>query len=231
MKSGGGFLTEEHYGIKIPPDWSALKTKIITYFPYSICHCIVHFLSGIMFDDFCSAFSPAAALPATPQLPQTSCCSGAAQREAITGNGTKSFQEFLVSIKKKAKSASTDSHELISGTTLRGNMAQRTFVLSNKVNMHNYSKFQKCLAVTLPETNKQSEWAKALLKIPLAAYFPLQQSKHFQRSFPKLLFWSIPKVLAVQINLVEQWGLVCDFNEGRKKKVDNYSNPYLLLGW
>lgn len=98
-------------------------------------------------------------------------------------------------------------------------MAQRTFVLSNKVNMHNYKKFQKCLAVTFPETNKQNEWAEALLKIPLAAYFPLEQSKHFQRSVPKLLFWSIPKGLAVQINLVVQCGLVCNLvNEGWKKK-------------
>lgn len=31
----------------------------------------------------------AAALPATPQLPQTSCYSGAAQREGITSHGTK----------------------------------------------------------------------------------------------------------------------------------------------
>lgn len=67
-------------------------------------------------------------------------------------------------------------------------MAQRTFVLSNKVNMHNYNKFQKCLAVTFVETNKQNEWAKALLKIPLAAYFPLQQSKHSNGPFQNYYF-------------------------------------------
>lgn len=81
-------------------------------------------------------------------------------------------------------------------------MAQRTFVLSNKVNMHNYNKFQKCLAVTFAEINKQNEWAKALLKIPLAAYFPLQQ-------------FNTPTVHSKIIILIHSKGISCANKPGR----------------
>lgn len=53
--------------------------------------------------------------------------------------------------------------------------------------MHSYNSKSAKQLLFQKQTNKRDEWAKALLKIPSAAYLHLQHSEHFLTVWSKMI--------------------------------------------